>query len=275
MFHTLWRPAGEGVLGRLLSTTVWAGVRRLGEGPRSLAGPLILLSTIVLWAALLVVGFALVYVAHLPDGFSYGSTLDPTARAGLVDALYVSTVVLATLGLGDIVPVDAWLRLVVPLQALLGFALLTAGVSWVLQIQPALGRRRSLARHVTALRGGQEDAGTSLTPTEVGGIAAQLSRIHVDLRQSSTTFYFAERETAEALPRVLPYVRSIALHAAADDDAALRLAGATLDRVVVGLAELLATRFVSTDDDADTDEVLRRFAEDHGHPPDVAAVGRH
>jgi hypothetical protein len=35
----------------------------------------------------------------------------------------------ATLGFGDIVPESEWLRIVVPAQALIGFALLTAAVT--------------------------------------------------------------------------------------------------------------------------------------------------
>jgi hypothetical protein len=63
----------------------------------------------------------------------------------VLDALYLSTVAMSTLGFGDIVPVDGWLRLVVPVQALVGFLLLTAAVSWVLQVYPAPARRRVLA----------------------------------------------------------------------------------------------------------------------------------
>lgn len=44
------------------------------------------------------------------------------------------------------------LRLIVPLEALVGFALLTASVSWLLTVYPALSRRRSLAYEITLLR---------------------------------------------------------------------------------------------------------------------------
>nr|WP_281360133.1 potassium channel family protein [Isoptericola halotolerans] len=60
----------------------------------------------------------------------------------VVDALYLSLVSLTTVGYGDITPLTPWLRIAAPVEGLLGFALLTAAVSWVLQVYPALTRRR-------------------------------------------------------------------------------------------------------------------------------------
>lgn len=275
VFHSLFHPGGDGSLSSGLSAIIWAALRRLGPHARGMAGGVVVVGSLVMWAGMLVVGFALVYLPRLPDGFSYGSTLEPSMRGGLVDALYTSAVVLATLGLGDIVPVEPWLRLLVPVEALVGFALLTAGVSWIQQIQPALARRRSLARHLTVLRGAQPDVGASLpTAAELAGIATGLARVHVDLRQASPTFYFVEREDTEALPRVLPYARELALTASAHDDGDRRRSGAALDRTVTGLAGYLGTRFLGMPDDAGTDEVLRRFATVHGHPVEVAPTTR-
>jgi len=273
VFHTLWHPTGEGTLHQLISSSLWRAIRTLGGRARSIAGPAILTVVVLTWGALLVLGWALVYLPRLPEGFSYDSGLDVASRGGLVDAIYLSTVVLGTLGFGDVVPTEPWLRLLTPVQALVGFALLTASVSWVLQIQPALGRRRSLARHLTMLRGAQQDTGArDLPAAELTGIAARLTRVHVDLRQSSPTFYFVERDAADALPRVLPYVRTLARHAVDADAEESRLAGATLERVVTGLARLLGDRFLQVPDGAGTEEILVRFAAEHGHPTDVAVT---
>jgi len=79
--------------------------------------------------------------------------LGPAAnQRDFVDALYMSLVTLGTIGYGDISPATDVLRLIVPLEALVGFALLTASVSWVLTVYPALSRRRSLAYEITLLR---------------------------------------------------------------------------------------------------------------------------
>lgn len=103
---------------------------------------------IAVWGLLLVVGWALIYWPHLPSGFLLGTGLAASEQGSFVDALYVSLVTLGTLGYGDIAPRAEWLRLAAPLQAFIGFAFLTAAISWVLSVYPVLTRRRSLAHDV-------------------------------------------------------------------------------------------------------------------------------
>ena len=114
-------------------------------------GPLALLGTVVLWTALVVVGWAVIYLPHMPEAFNFGSSLSPSRSSDVVSSLYVSAVAVTTLGLGDITPADPVLRLLTPLEALVGFVLLTAAISWILQIYPALVRRRALARRIDVL----------------------------------------------------------------------------------------------------------------------------
>ncbi|RFU19084.1 RHS repeat-associated core domain-containing protein [Geodermatophilus marinus] len=143
VFQTLFVPTRRGRATRAVFTLLWRASRLPGRGrPSGLAGPLAMVAVITLWGLGVVLGGALVYWPHLPDGFSYDPTLGPGGRAGLVDAVYVSLVTTATLGFGDVVPTAGWLRVVVPLQAIVGFALLTGAVSWVMQMYPALNRRR-------------------------------------------------------------------------------------------------------------------------------------
>jgi hypothetical protein len=46
---------------------------------------------------------------------------------------------------------NGWLQLITPLEALLGFGLLTGSISWLLSIYPALLRRHSLAYEIALL----------------------------------------------------------------------------------------------------------------------------
>lgn len=66
---------------------------------------------------------------------------------------------LTTLGYGDVTPVSDWLRLLAPLEAAVSFALLTAGVAWLMSIYPILARRRALAHEVTLLRETSQQTG--------------------------------------------------------------------------------------------------------------------
>ncbi|WP_405772105.1 potassium channel family protein [Streptomyces sp. NBC_00080] len=47
----------------------------------------------------------------MPEAFSFSGTLKPSEHSGPVDALYLSLVTVATLGLGDIAPSADWLRI--------------------------------------------------------------------------------------------------------------------------------------------------------------------
>ena len=84
-------------------------------------------------------------------GFSTSAIHEARARNEQA-ALSIALVTVATLGFGDILPADPVLRVVAPVQALVGFVLLTAAISWVLQVYPPLGRRRALARRQSAMR---------------------------------------------------------------------------------------------------------------------------
>ena len=53
------------------------------------------------------------YFAQMPDGFAYGSELNPAERSAVFDSLYVSLVTIGTLGFGDIVPTSPFLRVIV------------------------------------------------------------------------------------------------------------------------------------------------------------------
>ncbi|MFD6247826.1 ion channel [Streptomyces roseolus] len=106
VFHTLWHPTRHGGLSRLVMRTVWRVSAHRGSRrrPAGLAGPLGMVAVVAVWALTVAVGWALVYWPHMPDDFSYASGLAPGEHASPVDALYVSLVTLATLGLGDIAP---------------------------------------------------------------------------------------------------------------------------------------------------------------------------
>ena len=137
--------------------------------------------------------------------FFITESLKETSRGGLLDALYLSMVTLATLGFGDIVPTAEWLRVAVPLQAMLGFVLLTAVVTWVLQVYPALTRRRALAIRLSLLR--RADAVRVLAEEDVPmaanlleDLAGEVVQARVDLTQYAETYYFRDGEESARSP---------------------------------------------------------------------------
>ncbi|WNB87092.1 potassium channel family protein [Cellulomonas sp. ATA003] len=264
-FHTLWHPSGEGTTSRVLSRLLWRAGGRMGRRGRELAGPLLLVGVVVVWTVLVITGFALVYWPRMDSGFAFSPGLAPGARSDLLDAVYLSTVVTGTLGFGDVVARDGWLRMVTAGQGLVGFALLTAALSWVLQTQQILGRRRSLARLLSAHRRGTEETATVPSVELLDGLARDLARTHVDLGQSASTYYFHERDETSALALALPHAADLARRARGSDDPDRRAAARMLDVALDDYAALLGERFVASGPRA---QVLDRYARDQGFGPD-------
>ena len=273
LFHSLFHPGGQGGLSRLVLSAVWRIARAVGGRRRlsELAGPLGLVAVIGTWALLLLLGGALVYWPHLPEAFSYGIGLEPSERNDVVDALYLSLVTMSTLGYGDIVPTAGWLRLSTPLQALIGFALLTVAVSWVLQVYPALNRRRTLARRLGSLHRSRMHEAVpeidSVMPAVVlEDLAGRVVQVTVDLTQYAETYYFRDEDPGSALPAVLTYAAVLRSAGQRSPRADVRAAAADLSCALEDLTRLLAEQFLGTSGGS-TEAVLEAYAADHGHAP--------
>jgi hypothetical protein len=270
IFHTLWHPSGRSGFSRQVMAAVWrAGrPRRGGRRVSVLAGPLSMVVVVLAWVAFIVLGWTLVYWPHLDDGFFLSEGLRQTSRGGFPDALYLSMVTVATLGFGDIVPTDEWLRIAVPVQALLGFALLTAAVTWVLQIYPALTRRRALAIRLSLLR--RADAVRVLAGEDVPmaanlleDIAGELVQARVDLTQYAETYYFRDGDASASLAATIGTAIDLARAAERSPRADLRFAGTLLDLALGDFARLVDEQFLRVG--GSPQAVLSAYAADHGH----------
>jgi Ion channel len=269
MFHTLWHPSGDGRIAMAVIRSVWSTTRsRFVRGRASaLSGPLSLVVVVLLWAAMLIAAFALVYWPHIPEDFAFSSSLDVDDRSALLDAVYVSMVSLATLGFGDIVPTADWLRVVVPIEAFCGFALLTAAVTWAMQVYPVLARRRALALRLATLAradagGTAEDSGPSVPAVLLHDLAGALAQVRVDIQQYGESVYFRDPDSALSLPRHLPVALALAEAAGRSSRTDVRTAGAVLNQEVDDVARVFAAHFGA--DDGDTRSVIEALATVHG-----------
>jgi hypothetical protein len=209
----------------------------------------------------------MLYYASMPEGFAYSSELEGLPRSTEFDSLYISLVTIGTLGFGDIVPTLPVLRLLAPLESLFGFMLLTAAVSWVLQIYPALHRRRVLALQLSTLRGvrrADPTLGIDSIPSDVlTGIANAVVEARNDFTQYGATYYFRDVEADASLAASLVYATELATEAADSTDDQIRLAAAMITSAVDSLATLLSEEFLQFD--GDTAAVIKAYAEDHRH----------
>lgn len=266
MYHSLLHPSGNGSLSHTVMTGVWKLSRATGHRFGSAVGPAAMGSAVLLWVALQALGWALVYLPHVPGGFTYSPGVDPARYGDFAEALYVSLVTLATLGFGDVVATDAWVRLAAPLEALTGFALLTAALTWFTQIYPPLSRRRSLALELKGLADtGWADRLPRLDPVAAAGVlhplATQIGRARIDFTQHSETYFFQEQDPDLSLAAQLP--AALALREAAADSPAPEVAAAAevLDRSLDQLGAKLG-EFVGGGEDPEA--VFAAYARDHG-----------
>ena len=118
-----------------------------------LAGPILLVLIVLVWALLLMAGFALLYLPMLGDGImaARGAT-----DASFWTALYYSGFTFPTLGLGDVVPVSDAARMLTVVEACTGFGAVTLAISYTLSIYNAVSRHDSFALH---LHGGSDETG--------------------------------------------------------------------------------------------------------------------
>lgn len=270
VFHTLWHPTRHGGLSRLVMTAIWRLSAGVGprRGPSGLTGPLGMMSVVALWVLTVVTGWALIYWPHLPEGFVYADAVRPADRVSLLDALYISLVTLSTLGLGDIAPTEGWLRIVAPMEGLVGFALLTATVSWILGIFPALARRRALALRLSHLLRAYPSPERTGSPAEAAlllDLAAGLSVVSVDFLQYPESYYFHDGDDRTSLAGHIGYAVRTADQAAGARHHDVRAAGAVLRTALEDLADILDQRFLHTH--SPPRQVLDAFARDHGPHP--------
>lgn len=266
VFHTLLHPSGRGRLSRLCVLVVWRGVRRLGDRPAAVAGPLAMVSVILLWALLQAIGWALLIYPHIPGGFTYSPGIDPGRYGNAAEALYISTVTLTTLGYGDVIAIDPLIRLLSPIEALTGFALLTAAVSWFMQIYPALARRRALAVRLSLLRAARyaeslDALDASAVATTLEGLANDVVLIRIDLTQTSESYYFWESNKTLSLPASLSYACDLAGEARSSGRSSVHTAGILLGDSLDALAAFLRDEFHV--DGGSTEEIFSSYARDH------------
>jgi hypothetical protein len=267
LFHTLWHPTRHGGLSRLVMTALWRLARRFRARRRvvGLVGPLAMVTVVGMWAGTVVIGWAIVYWPHMPEAFTFSPGSQAAQEPALLDSLYLSLVTVATLGLGDIAPGEDWLRLVSPLEALVGFALLTATVSWVLEIYPALTRRRVLAIRLALLRDADPTTGqldSTAGALLLDSLATEVVRVRLDFTQYAEAYYFHDGEDHSSLAAMVGYATALAERGQTARRPEVRLAGDLLAGALADLAAILDQRFLHTG--GAPAEVFAAYATDHG-----------
>src|SRR5579884_3185389 len=155
-FQDLFHPSQSGSLSDFVARRTFNVLRRW-PGILPNAGPLAVVFVILSWVALICFGFALMYWALLDHNFR----VEGGEFGGFWTMVYFSLEMVTSLGMGDYTPLATPLRFLAGVEALIGFAILTASVSWIVMIYPALGRMRRLARRASIISRVERETGLS------------------------------------------------------------------------------------------------------------------
>jgi Ion channel len=142
--------ARSGPIGETLNRTVWWLVRavafKLSRTRRhrllNVIGPLLQPLLIILFIALLALGFGLIYYPRMPASFTVHAE---AASSPFMAALYFSGTTLTTVGYGDIAPHTMGMRLTALFESASGFALISLAITYLIAIYSALERKRAVA----------------------------------------------------------------------------------------------------------------------------------
>jgi hypothetical protein len=101
-------------------------------------GPLSLIGLLIMWASLLILGFALLQWSQV-DAFTPRGSLN-----SFLNAIYLSGVTVFTLGFGDITPTQPFSRFVAVLEAGTGFGFLAIVIGYLPTLYQSYSRRETI-----------------------------------------------------------------------------------------------------------------------------------
>lgn len=265
VFKDLFHPAHSGAFSDWLGRRLFNLVRgRPSMLP--IAGPLAVVGVIGSWVLMLVLGFGLIYNSSFPEGFRTSTGEIPPDSPQLLSALYFSFATLVTLGYGDLVPNTMPMRFIATTEALIGFGLLTASVSSIVLLYPALSRMRLAARRTAHLVAAQRATGVSVIDSAsvpvLERLADDVTSLRIDLVHFPIAYYFAADEADASVARWAMELVRIATAGLSADGEQIRLAAGLLDSALTDLARHLGERFVRVDP-GDREAVFRAVARDH------------
>lgn len=263
---TLTVRAGAGPLTQRLTASMWRVLLRLHRRDREssllgLAGPALLMVTVLVWVGLLWAGWTLVFLSGDRLVIESGTGV----AANTAQVVYYVAFTIFTLGVGDYVPAgDGW-RVATSVATFSGLFLVTLAITYLVSVVSAVVQRRALAVQVHALgsaagvivaRGWNGEAFSSAFLQQLTALTGQLATIGEQHLAYPVLHFFhtADRHTSA----------SVAI--AALDDAMLVMSAAVApadrpdDSVVRPVREVIS-RYVET-------AVVVGVATDVDAPPD-------
>lgn len=244
-----------------IAEVVWKWFRTIARRhPKALtfAGPAGLVCIIANWIVHTILGYALIYWVNM-----HQATLSLSAWW---TSLASSVETLSTISEGKTFDVP-WLHIACGFEALIGFGIVSASISWLLSIYPIIESRRSLAHKATLLHQSEKKTGLDLlregsndASAIMISIAHDLSVLRNQMAQFPISYYFYVGEQNSNLSGILPYLADLANRSFQNDvNQTLRIPGTILGGAVTDFSILLARSFLHLANKSES-EVLLAYA---------------
>lgn len=242
VFHDIFHPTRSGSLSDLIGHLCSKAFRHTRLRPA--IGPLALVLVIFSWVVLLTVGFALLYFPLIPAQIATGASHQGIGGR-VIRSLAWSLGSLDTFKTFDMDLKRGPLELLVAFEGLVGISLITASISWLVLIYPALERTRFLAKRTFVLIRAQNAIGLGKIESDslLTDMADRVIQLRIDLILFPILLNFYPRDPNQALAKALPHMQRIAKECS--DPACrqqVRFAAAQLHEALIDFSILLSER---------------------------------
>ena len=182
LWTTLWIDGNSPPVTSRITTLIWkffkSIFKRKNDKWLSLAGPAILLITVLFWIVSLWIGWSLIFYGY-PESIVVKSTgLQPDYS----DALWYIAYTMFTVGNGDFNPQGDFWQILSSLVAFSGMALVTLSITYVLQVISAVTNKRAFSSQITSIgKTPEEFVSKQWTGKDFGAIELQLNTLSQQL----------------------------------------------------------------------------------------------
>lgn len=211
LWTTLWIEEGAGPLTARLMAGLWTTIRSGGSHrPRvlTLTGPLILLTSLLMWIVLLWSGWTFLLASTEP------AIVDTLNRGAISwsDRIYFVGYTLFTLGNGDFAPKPGVWQVVTTGISASGMLFITMSVTYILSVLDAVTQKRSFASNVSGLGSdGTAIVRTSWNGETFDGLSVPLNTLSTELNTLTSNHkaypilhYFYSRQPEQAPANRIP-----------------------------------------------------------------------
>lgn len=182
LWTTLWVDGNSAPVTSRFTTFIWKIFRLLfssqNDRKLSLAGPVILISTVLLWIIGIWLGWTLIFYS-VPQSLQAGSSSPPV---DFTDVLWFTSYNMFTVGNGDYAPGNDTWQVISSFISLTGMTMVTLSITYVLQVISAVTVKRSIAGQITGIgKTAEEFVARQWTGDGFGAIELQLDSLSQQL----------------------------------------------------------------------------------------------